>query len=567
MQRVYVGGRLLTFSSYPDFSFRDEWAGLFLLDEKVLNYVAVRTKWGWAAPENAVVESTTDTRNGVTFVHNINGHSVQIQIICDMDERGGITEEWLEIQLEGSEENEVEIGVCGRHAYDNKCVEARIGEGDEKYVIAGNGKIRMIPDGATESQFQDMGNRIQKQGDKEFKIRVIKSPFKERIKIAVERRPLRIAQPANIENTSFYSDSPEWNEAYDRASRTIQILTKRRGWFAGLPWFVQYWGRDTFISLPALTREGYAALAKRTILDFLYRKVDGEIPRLVQENGVPEFGSIDTNPLFLNALADYVSISGDYKLISENKADVFEAFTRTLDGLDRLPVSGGKDTWMDTLEIRKYPLEVAAYTIEAARKLVRIGALPNERYRELKELWENEKEKYFMERSANVLLAAMYNVIPARDALEKAKEWKLITEWGVRSWSPLEVEYDPGEYHGGAIWGLTTAAGLYVALKARDWETSNVLLRALLSRSTWTSYLDEVWDARKGTPLGADAQLWTAAVVIRAIDEVIIDRRCIPPNITKIKRIRWERGRMKHAHFTQSPLKHGNSSNVGNKRW
>ena len=566
MQRVYVGGRLLTFSSYYDFSFRDEWAGLFLLDEKVLNYVAVRTKWGWAAPENAVTESTAATKNGIVFTHNINGHVVQVQIRHGATEEGGITKEWLEIGLKGSEENELEVGICGRHAYKDTCTDVRMAE--DGYAVAGNIKILVLPDGTTESRLQDMGERIQKQGSKEFNIRVVKSPFRESVRIVVERRPLRIAQPINITNTSFHSDSPEWNEVYQRASRTIQILTKRRGWFAGLPWFIQYWGRDTFISLPALMREGYSTLAKKTVLDFLYSKVDGEIPRLIQENGVPEFGSIDANPLFLNALADYVSISGDYKLISENKADVIEALIWILDRFDyHLPVSRGKDTWMDTLEIRKYPLEVAAYTIEAARKLVRIGALPNERYRELKELWENEKEKYFMERSANVLLAAMYNVIPARDALEKAKEWKLITEWGVRSWSPLEVEYDPGEYHRGAIWGLTTAAGLYVALKARDWETSNVLLRALLSRSTWTSYLDEVWDARKGTPLGADAQLWTAAVVIRAIDEVIIDRRCIPPNITKIKRIRWERGRMKHAHFTQSPLKHGNSSNVENKRW
>ena len=553
MQRVYVGGRLLTFSSYPDFSFRDEWSGLFMLDKKLANYIAVKTRWGWAAPENALPEKTVVSRNSVTYTHAVNGHNVRVHVVHGSKATKGAAREWSEIRVEGSQENEMEIGICGRHVYDDKCADAQVVNSGGKYVVAGNAKIFLCPDGSSQQTLKDPKKRTHIQGCKEFDILVITVPFREKVRVLVEHSPPRLVPPTNTASASFHSDSQEWNELYRRAVKTVEVLTKRYGWYAGLPWFVQYWGRDSFISLPALVREGYPSLAKKLLLRFLHKEVDGEIPRLIREDGSPEFGSVDTNPLFLNAFADYVVTAGDYRLAAENKAEIMETFMWILDKSRwRLPTSNGKDTWMDTLETRKYPIEIAAYVIEAARKLARAGVLPDCWYSELRELWAKEKKKYLIERSANVLLAAVYNIIPAKEAVEKAREWKLFTEWGVRSWSPLEVEYDPEGYHTGAAWGLTTAAGLYVALKARDWETSNALLRALLKRDKWTGYLDEVWDAHTGAPLGADVQLWTATMVIRAIDEVIIDRRCVPPGISKIKRVRWERGHMKRVAVTQT---------------
>lgn len=543
MHRIYLGGRLLTFSVYPDFSFRDEWSGLFNGDEKILDYVAVKTEWGWAAPENANVEKTMIGRDAIIFTHEINGHPVRIKIARRAANHRGAELEQLVISVDGSKENELEVGICGRHAYDQNCGNVEINSGR---ISAGRNRITLLPESAEKPVAIDLGQRIHRQGDKEYLIRVVRTPFRDQVLLSVHHIPPRLAKAVPNAKASFHSDSNEWNELYHRARETIRILTKRRGWYAGLPWFVQYWGRDTFISLPALIREGYAPLARRALLDFLYSKVDGEIPRLIKESGVPEFGSIDANPLFLNAVADYTTISGDYSFISENVTDILEAFTWIHDMFDGyMPHSTGKDTWMDTLEMRKYPVEVAAYVVEATRKLTRLGVL-NKGYEDAKKQWSAEMRKYLLERSANIILAAAYNLVPAEEAITKAKEWRLVTEWGVRSWSPLEAEYDPKGYHTGAIWGLTTAAGLYVALKAKDWGIAEVLVNALLKRANWSEYLDEVWNANTGEPIGADAQLWTAAMIIRAIDEIIIDRRCIPPGITKIRRVRWEKGRMKH---------------------
>ncbi len=543
MQRIFLSGRKLTLSLFDDFSFRDEWSGLFNLDEKVLDYLAVKTERGWAAPENAVVERTVAGRGAVTFTHEINGHVVRIKIAMRREINKGIAGEALAVSVDGSRKNELEVGVCGRHAYDQNCGKVSI---DGKEIRAGGNVMVVNPEGPGETPIVDAGPRVHRQGTKDYQIRVVRIPFEDQITLRVHHRPPRFVRAVATANTSFYSDSDEWNELYRRARETLRILTKRRGWYAGLPWFVQYWGRDTFISVPALVREGYAPLVRRTLLDFLYSKVEGEIPRLIRENGVPEFGSIDTNPLFLNAVADYVSLSGDYGFISDNQTDIVEALNWSLDLYGVLPRSNGKDTWMDTLEIRKNPVEVAAYIVEAIRKLSRLGAVEGSLYTEARQRWEAEKRKFLLERSANILLAATYNLVPPVEALALAKEWKLFSDWGVRSWSPLEAEYDPRGYHTGAVWGLTTAAGLYVALKAGDWATAERMRDALLARGKWTRYLDEVWGAKTGEPLGAEAQLWTAAMVIRAIDEVMIDARRIPPEIGRMRRARWQRGRLRH---------------------
>ena len=538
-----MGGRGLTLSVFPDFSFRDEWSGLFYTDEKVLDYIAVKTERGWAAPENAVVEKTIVGKDAITFTHEINGHNVRIKIARRAVSYKGSELEQLVLSVDGSSENEVEVGVCGRHAYDQSCGQVEVVNNG---IFAGRNVLTLFSENER-PVVSDLGQRVHKQGEKEYLIRVIRAPFKDRIVIDVRHTPQRFSKAIPTANATFQSDSEEWNELYRRAKETLRILTKRRGWYAGLPWFVQYWGRDTFISVPALVREGYAPLVKRTLLDFLYSKVDGEIPRLIRENGVPEFGSIDTNPLFLNAVADYVTISGDYRFLTDNATDTQEAFVWILDEAEGfLPKSKGKDTWMDTLEIRKHPIEVAGYTLSAIRKLVSLGVLADSIYADTKRVWENNRDKFMLERSANVLLAAVYGLISPEKAVELAKEWRLISEWGIRSWSPLEAEYDPKGYHTGAVWGLTTAAGLYVALAAGDWETATVLRDALLRRARWTRYLDEVWDAKTGEPIGADAQLWSAALVIRAIDEIMINKRRIPPEITKIRRTRWHKGRMKH---------------------
>jgi len=543
MQRLLAGGRTITISTYPDFSFRDEWSGVFALDEKILNYLAVKTEWGWAAPDNAVPEQTTVGADSITFQHEVNGHEITIGITVHPARWRGMELDQLILRVEGSNANELELGVCGRHAYDQNCGDYEIKDG---VILAGRHGLAVFPDGGTSPIAQDMGAKTQLQGSKQYNIHVIRVPFEKSITMELKRNPPRFVKAAQAMRTSFSTDSAAWNELYRKARATIEILVKRRGWYAGLPWFVQYWGRDTFISLPALVREGYAPLARNTILEFTCKMKDGEVPRLIREDGTPEFGSIDTNPLLLNAIVDYSSISGDYKILAEKGPSIHEAFTWIMDrNEETLAKSKGKDTWMDTLEVRRYPVEVAAYTVSAARKLARQGILPGETYGELLDLWNAEKRKYLLERSANILIAAMYDLIPPEEALRMAKEWKLITEQGVRSWSPLEAEYDPRGYHTGATWGLTTAAGLYVALDARDWDTAKMLRNALLARAVWTKYLDEVWDSTTGEPIGADAQLWTAATIIRAIDEVIVNKRHIPPDITRIRRIRWEKGGLK----------------------
>ncbi len=543
MYRLLVGGRLITISTFPDFSFRDKWSGVFFTNKKVINYLAIKTKWGWISPENAIVEETKANTKEVTFHHDVNEHHISARLAIRTAKRGGLHLEQILMSVDGSEKNILEIGICGRHAYEAECAPTEM---LGKAVRAGDLIIAAFPDDANEPVVDDLGARMQQQGDENYAIRVIQVPFKKSVTIDVRHSPPRFAAVTSAKSAAFSTDNETWNELYARAKQTIQILAKRKGWYAGLPWFVQYWARDTFLSLPALVREGYSALARRTLLEFARKIKDGEVPRLIREDGTPEYGSIDANPLFMNAVADYVRATGDYTILNELRAEIHEALGWILDNARGYFLrSRGKDTWMDTLEIRKNPVEVAAYTTNGVRKLAQLGVLPGELYKDIMDEWAAKRNAFLLERSANVLLASIYGLIPPKEALRLTREWKLITKWGVRTWSPLEPEYDPSAYHTGAAWGLTTAAGLYVALAARDWETAETLKTALLKRGNWTEYLDEVWNSERGEPLGADAQLWSAAMVIRAIDEVIIDKRCVPPNTSRIRRTRLEKAGMR----------------------
>ncbi len=525
---------MATFSAYEDFSFRDKWTGIYITDEKVANYLAVKTKWGWAAPENTLQNQDILTENGIKFHHNINGHRVSTSVEFHPG-RGVVQHATMRIRVDGSEKNVLELGLCGRHAYAKSCGTAQLR--GNKITI---GRTSLTIDADTGTGVIDMGVREHVQGNEHYKIHVVQAEFSHEITLTLSRHPRTTVYHRKI-TASFRSDSPAWNELYAMAKRTIDVLQKRRGWYAGLPWFVQYWGRDTFISVPALVREGKATEVKRCLAEFLSKTRDGEAPRLIREDGTTEFGSIDTTPLLVNAVADYVTASGDYQFLSEHVGRIKEI----LSGVQELPRSKGKDTWMDTLENRKYAIEVAAYVVSGIRKMARLGICEKEDVTAVLDRWVRDRKKYLIERSANIILAATYGAVTPEEAISTAKDWKLVGEWGIKSWSPLEPEYEPEAYHLGATWGLTTAAGLYVALAAGDWRTAATLRDALLKRAKWTHYLDEVWSSRSGQPTGADAQLWTAAMIIRAIDEVMVDRRMLPPEIGQIRRIRWERGALK----------------------
>lgn len=155
---------------------------------------------------------------------------------------------------------------------------------------------------------------------------------------------------------------------------TDQLVTTQRGQgvYAGLPWFNQPWGRDTFISFTgALLVTGQFDAAKEILRSFAaYQDRDpdspffGRMPNIVLP-GALDYHTTDGTPRFVIALRDYVRYTGDLALARElfpHVRDSIEGSLVRFTGPDMLLRHADNETWMDA---RREP-DKASYSPRAA---------------------------------------------------------------------------------------------------------------------------------------------------------------------------------------------------------
>jgi len=151
---------------------------------------------------------------------------------------------------------------------------------------------------------------------------------------------------------------------------TDQLVTRQRGdgIYAGLPWFNEYWGRDSFIALPGallVTGEFETARAVLTsFAEFMDRdpesKFYGRVPNIVRPD-LLDYHTTDGTPRFVIALLDYVRYSGDTTIIAELfpevRASIEGALKNWTDGNGYL-THEENETWMDA----RRASDLAAYS-------------------------------------------------------------------------------------------------------------------------------------------------------------------------------------------------------------
>ncbi|MCK4547250.1 MAG: hypothetical protein KAW17_07390 [Candidatus Eisenbacteria sp.] len=130
-----------------------------------------------------------------------------------------------------------------------------------------------------------------------------------------------------------------------------------RGIWAGLPWFPNYWSRDTFISLPALLclgqfemcREILLAAAEHQCQDFR-SPCYGRLANLVSPGEEVLYNTADGTWWFVLAAHAYVRYTGDTRFAHEILSYVIRAvdgeIKKRTDGAG-LSVHGDAETWMD----------------------------------------------------------------------------------------------------------------------------------------------------------------------------------------------------------------------------
>lgn len=181
----------------------------------------------------------------------------------------------------------------------------------------------------------------------------------------VSRRKLRMQHL--LDRSFTETDNHDLTKALAWAKLSVDALimnqstggARVKGIFAGLPWFNNYWGRDSFISLPGATYvTGNDADARAILLSFArFQNRDstskdfGRIPNLATPSSVI-YNTADGTPWFVRSLYEYVKYSGDFDILRKLYPVIERSINGTLqyhtDSLGFL-THGDAETWMDAV--------------------------------------------------------------------------------------------------------------------------------------------------------------------------------------------------------------------------
>lgn len=287
------------------------------------------------------------------------------------------------------------------------------------------------------------------------------------------------------------------------------LVTHQRGSgiYAGVPWFNEYWGRDTFISLPGGTYVlGNNKVAKQILWSFSSvqdsvesSKYYGRIPNIVKMESL-NYHTTDGTPRFINQMMEYIRYSGDTSLIKE----IYPIVKRSIDGSLKNWVNKrgyltheNNETWMDARRAsdkKSYsPRGTCANDIQALWRnqlstgiffAKHIGSKEDQKRWEeaylkvstnfIKDYW-NKKEGYLADRIDKKGVAEFKlrpNQLFALDFINDPKiklqvvktVWEnLVYPWGVSSLDKKDKDFHPYHlawehyhkdeaYHNGTVW-------------------------------------------------------------------------------------------------------------------
>lgn len=354
------------------------------------------------------------------------------------------------------------------------------------------------------------------------------------------------------------SDNKFLESAYRNAAINVAMLYAKKGFYAGLPWFLQFWSRDTFWSFNAFLFLGMHKEAKVCLTEFAKRQKNGRIPNYIAYNEIA-YNSIDANPLFITALKNYVLFSADLAFLNK----VLPKATLCIKALLGLRDSDGfivhdlkeNETWMDTLNRKQKAIEVEALFIKSLSDFAEIVSFvkkPSKKQRELAETCADlaselskRFEKTFFEEKLNIfadrivdnkkdltkrpnaLVPIMLRLSNKKDVLKLYESDEFLSEKGVRTLSKLDKSYAPYAYHNGQAWSLCTAWLACAEFASGRGRKGLAILKLLCKdfEQDAIGCIGECWDSESGTLLGCGLQLWGSSFIIRAIDEFMLGIR------------------------------------------
>jgi glycogen debranching enzyme len=156
-------------------------------------------------------------------------------------------------------------------------------------------------------------------------------------------------------NLSEYDKALNWCKM---SGQELVVTQFGKGIWAGLPWFHQNWGRDTFIALPGISIvTGNFTEAEEIIVNFTnYQQKDtvnslfGRIPNRVISPENIIYNTADGTPWLIREIAELINYTGDLELAQKLFPVVENAIEGTIKNLidaDGFLTHDDADTWMD----------------------------------------------------------------------------------------------------------------------------------------------------------------------------------------------------------------------------
>ena len=333
--------------------------------------------------------------------------------------------------------------------------------------------------------------------------------------------------------------------------------TSGEGYRPGFAWF---FGRDSLWCDMALDSEGDFATTK-TALEFIgkFQREDGKIPHEIAQGasfvdwfkGYPyAFASADATPLYIVAVDDYVTSSGDIEFAKTNWTHLAKAyeFLRSTYDANGFPKNFGVGHgWIEggpllPIESEFYQSGLAVAAIRSLAHLSQLTAkdaeaksLMEEFSKERKQLnqafWSPEKKifAYAMDReNKRVDEPTVLTTVPMWFGLtDEAKSQQTIaelskpehqTDWGMRIISHRAEKYSGGGYHYGSVWPLFTGWASVAEYRYHKPQAAydNLRANALLALDGSPGHVTVVLSGDYYQPLSTSSphQIWSAAMVI-----------------------------------------------------
>ncbi|MBU4451653.1 MAG: amylo-alpha-1,6-glucosidase [Nanoarchaeota archaeon] len=331
-------------------------------------------------------------------------------------------------------------------------------------------------------------------------------------------------------HSEIITPDKELNDAFAFSASNVNGLIHEsafgKGFFAGYPWFLEFWGRDTFWSIYGLVDLGEFAAAKEILATFAKFQKD-RIPCLINLDSSAKYYAADVDALFICALDYYIKQSGDYEA-EEDFSQNIEKSKNSLCLKDGFAKHKTEETWMDSLSRDGTAIEIQSLWIEALKKRTPKTA---SKMRIILHDFLNKETKYLNDTggdfvsariTSNALMPLMFeqlNDIDAEVILETAKK-ELLGPYGIATLSKSDKSYGPAKYHEGASWDLTSAIGACAFLKYGKINEGVSCLKAMAADSKRHTLggMSECLNSETGELIGCGMQLWSAALFVHAID-------------------------------------------------